>query len=38
MLSAGETLYFNENYPKLQSLKDQLDPQGLFMFPTSIQE
>ncbi|KAJ4464522.1 glucooligosaccharide oxidase, partial [Lentinula edodes] len=37
-LENWETLYFNENYPKLQSLKDQLDPQGLFMFPTSIQE
>ncbi|KAJ4491020.1 glucooligosaccharide oxidase [Lentinula aciculospora] len=37
-LENWETLYFSDNYPRLQSLKKQLDPQGLFMFPTSIEE
>ncbi|KAJ3969658.1 hypothetical protein EV361DRAFT_336682 [Lentinula raphanica] len=37
-LENWQTLYFNGNYPKLQSLKDQFDPNNIFMFPTSIAE
>ncbi|KAJ3992064.1 hypothetical protein F5050DRAFT_1019795 [Lentinula boryana] len=37
-LENWQTLYFNENYSRLRSLKAQLDPNNLFMFPTSIEE
>ncbi|KAF9062895.1 hypothetical protein BDP27DRAFT_1335970 [Rhodocollybia butyracea] len=37
-LQNWETLYFGDNYARLRSIKDQLDPRGVFVFPTSIEE
>ncbi|KAF5365881.1 hypothetical protein D9757_011047 [Collybiopsis confluens] len=37
-LQNWQSLYFSDNYPRLKSIKDQLDPHNVFMFPTSIEE
>ncbi|KAE9389963.1 glucooligosaccharide oxidase [Gymnopus androsaceus JB14] len=37
-LENWQTLYFNDNYPRLKSIKDQVDPADTFWFPTSIEE
>ncbi|KAF5378039.1 hypothetical protein D9757_011518 [Collybiopsis confluens] len=36
-LQNWQSLYFDANYRRLQSIKDQLDPHNVFMFPTSIE-
>ncbi|KAE9396226.1 glucooligosaccharide oxidase [Gymnopus androsaceus JB14] len=35
---SGKTLYFNDNYHRLKSIKEQVDPTDTFWFPTSIEE
>jgi len=37
-LANWQTLYYKTNYPQLQSLKDQYDPNDTFNFPVSIEE
>ncbi|KAF9062894.1 glucooligosaccharide oxidase [Rhodocollybia butyracea] len=37
-LQNWEKLYFDDNYARLRSIKDHLDPRGIFVFPTSIEE
>ncbi|EEB97851.1 hypothetical protein MPER_02741, partial [Moniliophthora perniciosa FA553] len=34
----GEKLYFGNHYDRLKSIKDTYDPDGVFSFPTSIED
>jgi len=36
-LANWQNLYYSTNYPRLQTLKNQYDPQDTFSFPTSIE-
>ncbi|KAF4621337.1 hypothetical protein D9613_000019 [Agrocybe pediades] len=36
-LANWQKLYYADNYPRLRRLKDEFDPRGVFVFPTSIQ-
>ncbi|KAK7446364.1 hypothetical protein VKT23_014570 [Stygiomarasmius scandens] len=37
-LEDWQTLYFGSHYQRLQSIKKDVDPNNVFMFPTSIEE